>query len=159
VSKRKSTKFQPGQSGNPAGRPVGNKLDDSPIDTVTIRLTCKGNQTEMPKEDTQFKPGNLGGPGRPLGSKNRLSEYFLTELAYHFEEHGREAIERVFDDRPGEYLRIIAALIPRELLLEVSTGEKPQFVINAQPLLTTLEWQKMHGLTKIEERLILAIYL
>jgi len=99
----------------------------------------------MPKEDGQFKVGNPGGPGRPLGSKNRLSEYFLHELADHFEKHGREAIERVFEDRPGEYLRIIAALIPKELLLEVTT-EQHNFVINAQPRLTEKEWRLQHNL-------------
>ncbi len=104
----------------------------------------------MPKEDTQFKPGNPGGPGRPVGSKNRLSEYFLTELAYHFEEHGREAIERVFDDRPGEYLRIISSLIPKELLLEVTQEEKTHWVINAQPTLTVEQWREIHGLDSPE---------
>ena len=99
----------------------------------------------MPKEDTQFKVGNPGGPGRPLGSKNRLSEYFLHELADHFEKYGKEAIERVFEDRPGEYLRIIATLIPKELLLEVTT-EQHNFVINAQPRLTEKEWRKLHKL-------------
>ena len=105
----------------------------------------------MPKEDTQFKPGNPGGPGRPLGSKNRLSEYFLHELADHFEEHGREAIERVCEDRPGEYLRIIASLIPKELLLEVATEAKTHWVINALPSLTTEEWLEQHNLLEIED--------
>ena len=90
--------------------------------------------------DTQFKVGNLGGPGRPLGSKNKLSEYFLHELADHFEEHGRDAIEQVFRDRPGEYLRIIASLIPKELILEKTQEEEVTWVINAQPPLTTEEW-------------------
>ena len=97
-------------------------------------------------KDTQFKVGNPGGPGRPLGSKNKLSEYFLHELADHFEKYGREAIERVFDDRPGEYLRIIATLIPKEMLLEVATEEKTHWVINAQPRLTEKEWRLEHVL-------------
>ena len=97
-------------------------------------------------KDTQFKPGNPGGPGRPLGSKNKLSEYFLHELADHFEKYGKEAIERVFKDRPGEYLRIIATLIPKELLLEVATEEKTHWVINASPRLTEKEWRLEHGL-------------
>ena len=97
----------------------------------------------MPKEDGQFKVGNPGGPGRPLGSKNRLSEFFLNELADHFEEHGREAIERVFEDRPGEYLRIIASLVPKELALEISDTK---WVINASPRLTESEWRLQHGI-------------
>lgn len=97
-------------------------------------------------KDTQFKVGNPGGPGRPLGSRNKLSEYFLHELADHFEEHGREAIEQVFRERPGEYLRIIASLIPKELMLEVATEAKTHWVINALPTLTTEEWRLQHGL-------------
>jgi len=91
-------------------------------------------------KSTQFQIGNPGGPGRPLGSKNKLSEFFLFELADHFEEHGRDAIEQVFRDRPGEYLRIIASLIPKELILEKTQEEEVTWVINAQPPLTTEEW-------------------
>ena len=92
-------------------------------------------------KDTQFKVGNPGGPGRPLGSKNRLSEYFLHELADHFEKYGREAIERVFEGRPGEYLRVIASLIPKELILEKTQEETIRWVSKALPSLTTEEWR------------------
>ena len=106
----------------------------------------------MPKEDTQFKPGNPGGPGRPLGSKNRLSEYFLHELADHFETHGREAIERVFEDRPSEYLRIIASLITKELILEQTQEETIRCAINACPkTLTEQQWREQHNLLEIED--------
>ena len=101
----------------------------------------------MPKEDTQFKPGSPGGPGRPLGSKNRLSEYFLHELADHFETHGREAIVRLCESSPGEYLRIIASLTPKELALEISDTK---WVINAQPQLTEQQWREQHNLLEIE---------
>jgi len=106
----------------------------------------------MKRKSTQFKPGQSGNPaGRPKGSKNKLSEDFLHELNVVFQESGGEAIRRMCAEHPSEFVRVLAGLIPKELLLEASTGEKPQFVINAQPLLTTLEWQKMHGLTKIED--------
>jgi hypothetical protein len=102
----------------------------------------------MPKEDTQFKPGHPGGPGRPKGSKNKLSESFLQALAEDFEEHGKEAIETVCRESPGEYLRIIAGLMPKELLMEVSHDET-KWVINAQPL-SIEEWQDKHGLIVLE---------
>ena len=109
-----------------------------------------GGKSEMSK-DTQFKVGNPGGPGRPLGSKNRLSEYFLYELFDHFEEHGREAIERVCKDRPGEYLRIIASLIPKELILEKTQEETIRWVINASSTgLTEQQWRETHGLDNPE---------
>ena len=105
----------------------------------------------MSKKDTQFKPGRSGNPhGRPVGSKNKLSESFLQELTRNFAKHGKEAIDRVCKDSPGEYLRIIAGLMPKELLLEVSQEEKTHWVINAQPELTVEEWQKMHGIIDIK---------
>ncbi len=101
----------------------------------------------MPKEDTQFKIGNPGGPGRPKGSKNKLSEYFLHALAEDFEEHGIGAIERVRESSPGEYLRVIAGLVPREFLLDITKKETESWVINASPKrITVEEWAMKHGL-------------
>ena len=90
----------------------------------------------MPKSDRWFRKGHAGGPGRPLGSKNKLSESFLHALAEDFEKHGKDAIARICKTSPGEYLRIIAGLVPKELLLEVAQEEKINWVINAQPELT-----------------------
>ena len=99
----------------------------------------------MPKEDTQFKPGQVANPkGRPKGSKNKLSDSFLRALAENFEKHGKEAIEQVCKNSPGEYLRIIAGLMPKELMLEVNHDE-PRWVINAQPL-SIDEWSKENGI-------------
>ena len=98
-------------------------------------------------KDTQFKVGNPGGPGRPLGSRNKLSEYFLHELADHFEQHGKEAIERVCQDSPAEYLRIIASLVPKELAMEISDTK---WVINASPRLSIDDWQTKHRLATPE---------
>ena len=100
----------------------------------------------MPKSDTWFQKGHAGGPGRPLGSKNKLSESFLQALTEDFEKHGKDAIERVCKNAPGEYLRIIAGMVPKEFLLEVAKEEKTTWVINAQPALTNEEWYEKHGL-------------
>jgi hypothetical protein len=107
----------------------------------------------MPKEDTQFRSGsewNGNAAGRPLGSKNKLSESFLDELTKSFKKHGKEAISRVCKDSPGEYLRIIAGLMPKEFLLEVSQEEKTRFVISASPQPTTQEWFEQHDLLNPE---------
>ena len=70
----------------------------------------------------QFITGNRLSRGRPIGSKPKLSEKFISELAKHFSRHGAKAIERVYHDDPATYLKLVAHLVPRETLarLEIS---------------------------------------
>jgi len=69
----------------------------------------------MPSEDTQFKTGN---PGRPKGSRNKLSEAFLQALADDFKEFGAEAIQATRISKPESYLGTIGRLMPK--LMELS---------------------------------------
>jgi hypothetical protein len=67
-----------------------------------------------------FEKGMTKIGGRSRGVKNRLSHAFLTALAEDFEQHGVEAIKICRVERPNEYLRVIAHLMPKEL--EVTVG-------------------------------------
>ena len=69
----------------------------------------------------RFSVGNSGG-GRRKGSRNKLSETFLQTIAKIFFEHGAEAIERVRKENPEAYLKILAWLVPRELILQRETA-------------------------------------
>ena len=64
-----------------------------------------------------FEKGHkpLPGSGRAKGVKNRLSHAFLTALVEDFEQHGAEAIKICRVERPNEYVKIVAGLMPREL--------------------------------------------
>ena len=64
-----------------------------------------------------FAPGNEGGPGRPRGSRTKLSESYLKALADDFEEHGVETIVRLREEQPAIYVGAIGKLMPK--LLEV----------------------------------------
>jgi len=67
----------------------------------------------------QFKPGMAANPGgKPKHAKNRLSNAFLSRMADDFEKHGVRAIERMREERPHEYIKAIASLMPRELEVE-----------------------------------------
>jgi hypothetical protein len=52
--------------------------------------------------------------GRPKGSRNKLSEEFIAALCEDFELHGEAVIDTVRRTRPADYLRIVAALVPKE---------------------------------------------
>ena len=69
-----------------------------------------------PPVEHQFKPGQ---GGRPRGSRNKLGEDFINALADDFARHGAVAIERVREEKPDAYLKVIATLMPKDLNLNV----------------------------------------
>jgi hypothetical protein len=48
------------------------------------------------------------------GSRNLLSKAFIDALAKEFQEHGAEAIRIVRVERPHEFLKVVASLLPKE---------------------------------------------
>ena len=67
-----------------------------------------------------FEKGQPKQGGRAKGVRNRLSHSFLEALAEDFEKHGIEAIRITRVERPAEYCKIVAALLPRELDITTS---------------------------------------
>jgi hypothetical protein len=58
--------------------------------------------------------------GRPLGSRNRLSEKFLNDLQSVWKKSGKSALERVAKQDPSTLVRIVAGLMPKHLVAQAS---------------------------------------
>lgn len=75
----------------------------------------------MPERDpvtNRFLPGNNGGPGRPVGARNKLTEDFLRDFHQAWEEHGADALRRVAVSAPVDFVNAAVRLMPRDVLLE-----------------------------------------
>ncbi len=74
----------------------------------------------MAKSTTSWKPGESGNPaGRPRGSRDTINEAFLKDLAADWKDDGINALRRAREDRPAEYCRMVASLLPKDQNLSV----------------------------------------
>lgn len=65
---------------------------------------------------TRFKKGISPNPGgKPVGARNSLQGDFMKALSEDFAENGAAAIQRTRQERPAEYVKIVASLMPKEL--------------------------------------------
>ena len=58
------------------------------------------------------------GAGRPRGSRQSLSDQFIADLSEFWEREGQSILAQVAAERPGELVRAVARLVPKQ--------EKPQ---------------------------------
>ena len=67
---------------------------------------------------TAFKPGNPGGPGRPIGARSKLNELAVALLHEDFAKHGADVIRRVRERKPEVYLASVVSLLPKQSQIE-----------------------------------------
>jgi hypothetical protein len=70
-------------------------------------------------EKGRFLTGNSGG-GRPKGSRNQLGEAFVADLYADWQANGADTIARVREERPQDYLKVLASILPKDVNLNVS---------------------------------------
>lgn len=79
-----------------------------------------------------FEKGRPKTGGRARGARNKLSQAFLEAFATDFEQHGAEVIKIVRVEKPHEYLKTAAYLMPKEFeitethLMEIAAALKQQ---------------------------------
>ena len=82
-------------------------------------------------------PNLVAGPGRPKGSRNKLSNDFLDALYKDFQEFGAEAICMVREEKTDAYLNIIAKVIPKDVQISGSEDGAPIKVLNIVGVIAT----------------------
>lgn len=74
-----------------------------------------------------WQPGQSGNPaGRPKGARSKLGEDFLEALLDDFRDNGAEAIRLMRAEKPNEYARMIAGILPKELDANVTEDVSPE---------------------------------
>lgn len=71
-----------------------------------------------------FKPGQSGNPqGRPKGSRNKLGEQFINDLYEDWQQHGVVTLARVRDEKPDQYLKVVASILPKDLNVNINSTD------------------------------------
>lgn len=90
-----------------------------------------------------FKAGaewNGNDKGRPKGSRNALAEAFIQDVQAKWEEKGAAALDEMIEDDPGAFVRVVAGILPKELVVkdemsDVSDSELAAFLDAARSAL------------------------
>lgn len=78
-------------------------------------------------QDGTFAPGVSGNPnGRPKGARTKLSEDFCQALLDDFSENGADAIRLMRAERPGDYAKMIAGILSKEVDANISGDLSPE---------------------------------
>lgn len=66
-------------------------------------------------EERKWKPGQSGNPkGRPKGARTKLANAFAADLLEDWNERGMEAVQACREQRPQDYLKVIASIMPKD---------------------------------------------
>ena len=84
---------------------------------ATADLTLNQHRTAGLKP--AWQAGQSGNPkGRPTGARHKLSQSFIEAIYEEFQAHGADAIRQLREESPGEFLRLVAGLIPKNFSLD-----------------------------------------
>lgn len=76
----------------------------------------KSDPVSTERKQALFQKGVSGNPaGRARGSRNKLGETFLADLHADWVEHGAVVIAAVRNERPQDYLKVVASIVPKRV--------------------------------------------
>jgi len=100
----------------PLDRPNDDDAAPTHRDSVSAQQTAVTGRERQLAHLKPWKPGQSGNPkGRVKGSRNALGEAFLAAMHDDFEKHGVAVIQQVRKEKPDQYLKVIASILPKEL--------------------------------------------
>lgn len=86
-----------------------------------VEPSSNGAKKVDPRSKGWIKPGEVRNPvGRTKGARDKLGKAFLEAMQADFEVYGEKVIETVRTDKPDQYLKIIASILPKELNVNTS---------------------------------------
>ena len=87
-----------------------NVPEDSYLGTDFMTTSERGNIVAIRDEHGRYLKGIPGGPGRPVGSRNKLSQDFLGDLQEDWDQHGPEILRIMREKFPEIYFQSLVKL-------------------------------------------------
>jgi hypothetical protein len=87
--------------------------------------TVNGTVVSKPmrnKATGRFLPGHKSIGGRKRGSRNLLSEQFLSDLHAEWKRSGKAVLESVAKEEPATFLKVVAGVMPRLIDIDAAVS-------------------------------------
>jgi hypothetical protein len=80
-------------------------------DALPVAGNSSDNTVALRDERGRYLKGMGGGPGRPVGSRNKLSEDFLGDLHQSWQQYGAAVLDVLRQEDPVSYVKIVASVV------------------------------------------------
>jgi hypothetical protein len=118
-------------------------IKPSPMNSFENRQGNNVKQSDKPilrdEKGRWLQGSGSPSPGRPVSSRQRISERLLADLAVVWEEHGKTVLERLAKDDPAKLATIAYGLLPRDVFVRVEDQRTPGNLESIRELLDILE--------------------
>jgi hypothetical protein len=100
---------------------------------------AKDRASQKDPKTGRFLSGNSGFGGRPKGARSKLTTEFFVDFYSTWQEHGADALKKVAENSPRDFVRAAAMLMPKEFeitspLNELSDAELTDLIVAVRTL-------------------------